>query len=116
MDRSRQGEKIEDDLIRLKKGGADTEALLGFMRERGLSEIDSSLMLARVCHLEHRQALKTVFRSKTWEDRLQDNIRLQEQAMQAWIELSQEEDPNFKIEVEWEPESPEDDEPPEKKH
>jgi hypothetical protein len=44
-----------------------------------------------------------VFRSKTWADRLESNIQLQESVMQAWRELSEEnDDPNFKIEVEWE--------------
>ncbi len=114
MSHSKRSE-IEEDLIGLKKGGADIEALLGFMRERGLSQIDSSLMLARICRLDHGQALKTVFESSTWADRLEDNIKLQQRAMQAWIELSKEGDPNFKIEVEWEPESPEDDEAPGKK-
>lgn len=114
MNRPKESE-IKEDIVRLRKGGADIDTLLRLMRERGLSQIDSHLMLVRATGMEFAKAQKLVFESEVWADRREVNTKLQEDLAQALLELSQEEDPNFKIEVEWEPESPEDDEPPGKK-
>ncbi len=92
--------ELEADVISLKKGGAIVEMLLGQLRERGLSQIDSSLMLVRVAGIEFGEAQKLVFESRTWADRLEINLQLQRDLMQALIELSQENDPKFKIEFE----------------
>jgi len=108
MNRSEKGQ-IEEDIVTLRMGGADIEALLALMRERGLSQIDSLLMLSRLTGIGFSEAQKLVFESETWADRREVNAKLQEDLAQALLELSQENDPNFKIEVEWEPESPEDD-------
>ena len=99
--------EIEADVTRLLKAGADIETLLGLMRERGLGQTDSFLMLARAAGLKFGEAQRLVFESKTWADRLETNIELQKLAMQAWRELAEENDPDFKIEVEEEPDSPE---------
>jgi hypothetical protein len=115
MNRPKQRE-IEEDIIRLSKGGADIDTLLRLMRERGLSQIDSHLMLVKATGIGFAEAQKLVFESEVWADRREVNAKLQEDLAQALLELSQENDPNFKIEVEWEPESPEDDKPPDEKH
>ena len=94
--------EVQADVIRLKKGGADVETLLGLMRGRGLGQADSFLMLARVCGMEFAQAQKVLFDSETWADRREVNAKLQEDLAQAVLELSQESDSKIKIEVDWE--------------
>ena len=64
-------------------------------------------MLARVSGFEFAEAQSLVFESKTWADRREVNAKLQEDLMQALRELSQENDPNFKIEIEENPDEPE---------
>jgi len=86
----------------LWNGGTDFEALLGYMRERGVDQTDSYFMLARVTGMDVAKAQKLVFQSKTWADRLEANIGLQNNLIQAIKELN-EEDPNFKISFEFEP-------------
>jgi hypothetical protein len=94
---------VETDASKLLSDGADTETLLQFMREKGFNEADSFLALSRIMRVDLGEAQLVVFRSKTWADRLETNIQLQESVMQALRELSEEnDDPNFKIEVEWE--------------
>lgn len=94
---------VETGASKLLNDGADTETLLQFMRDKGFNETDSFLALSRVMQVDVGEAQLVVFRSKTWADRLETNIQLQESVMQALRELSEEnDDPNFKIEVEWE--------------
>ena len=99
--------ELEADVIRLRKGGADVETLLSLMRERRLSQTDSFLILARVSGFEFAEAQKLVFESKTWADRREINAKLQEDLIEALRELSQENDPNFKIEIEESSDEPE---------
>jgi hypothetical protein len=93
---------VEDGVMELWNGGADFEALLSFMRERGVDQTDSYLILARVTGMDVGKAQKIVFQSKTWADRLESNIQLQNNLIQAITELN-EEDPNFKISFEFQP-------------
>jgi len=93
-------EEMYSDLMKLRKGGADVELLLGLMRERGLCQHESSLVLAKVASLEFGEAKRIVIESKTWADSLEATVELQRRAMEAWRELADEDDPNFKIEVE----------------
>ena len=95
-------DEVEAGAAGLWSGGADFEALLGYMRERGISQIGSFLMLARVTGMDVAKAQKLVFQSKTWADRLEANIELQNNLIQAIKELN-EEDPNFKISFEFQP-------------
>ena len=106
MNRS-EWKELEADVIRLRKGGADVETLLSLMRERRLSQTDSFLILARVSGFEFAEAQKLVFESKTWADRREINAKLQEDLIEALRELSQENDPNFKIEIEESSDEPE---------
>ena len=102
MDESEK-KAVETGASELLSEGADTEALLRFMREKGFNETDSFLALSRIMKVDVGEAQLVVFRSKTWADRLESNIQLQESVMQAWRELSEEnDDTDFKIEVEWE--------------
>ena len=102
MDESEK-KAVETGASKLLDNGADTETLLQFMRQKGFNETDSFLALSGIMKVDVGEAQLVVFRSKTCADRLQSNIQLQESVMQAWRELSEEnDDPNFKIEVEWE--------------
>jgi hypothetical protein len=94
--------EVEAGAVGLWNGGADFEALLGYMRERGVDQTDSYLILARVTGVDVGKAQKIVFQSKTWADRLESNIQLQNNLIQAIKELN-EEDPNFKISFEFQP-------------
>ena len=94
--------EVEAGVVGLWNGDADFEALLGYMRERGVDQTDSYLMLARVTGMDVGKAQKIVFQSKTWADRLESNIQLQNNLIQAIKELN-EEDPNFKISFEFQP-------------
>jgi hypothetical protein len=92
--------QIADDVLSLLKGDADLESVLGYMREKGLSQTDSFLTLMKTTGIDMEEAQKRVFNSRTWADRLEANIKLQQDAMQAWRELAEESDPSFKIDVE----------------
>jgi len=97
MDESEK-KAVETGASELLSEGADTEALLRFMREKGFNETDSFLALSRIMKVDVGEAQLVVFRSKTWADRLESNIQLQESVMQAWRELSEEnDDTDFKI-------------------
>ena len=98
----RRENEVEAGVIGLWNGGADFEALLGYMRERGVDQTDSYLILARVTGMDVAKAQKLVFQSKTWADRLEANIQLQNNLIKAIKELN-EEDPDFKISFEFEP-------------
>jgi hypothetical protein len=98
--------EVEADLAKLWDGGGEFESLLGFMRENGLDQTDSFLILERVTGVDRTRAQQITFRSKTWAGRLEVNIQLQKDLIQAIKELNKE-DPNFKISFEFEPE-PED--------
>jgi hypothetical protein len=93
---------IEAEVLKLWDSGADFESLLGFMRERGVSQAGSFLMLSRVTGMEIEKAQKIVFQSKIWADRLEVNMQIQKDLIQAIKELN-EEDPNFKISFEFQP-------------
>ena len=103
----------EDGVIELWNDGADFEALLSFMRERGVDQTDSYLILARVTGMDVGKAQKLVFQSKTWADRLESNIQLQNNLIQAIKELN-EEDPNFKISFQFQPDPEESENEPNK--
>jgi hypothetical protein len=94
-------------VAKLWDAGADFEALLAYMRENGVGQTDSFLMLERVTGMDRARAQLITYRSKTWADRLEVNIQLQKDLIQAIKELN-EEGPNFKISFEFEPD-PEDD-------
>lgn len=100
----RDKNEIQADAMRLHKGGADVETLLRLMRERGLSQGESSLMLGRVTGLDFAESQRRVFESKTWADRFEVNVQLQKDFMEAWREVAQEnKDPRIKIEIEPDP-------------
>ncbi len=94
--------EVETEVVKLWEAGADFEAIVSFMRERGLSQTDSFLMLEKVTGLDRARAQKAVFLSKTWADCLEDKIQIQKDLIQAIKELN-EEDPNFKISFQFEP-------------
>jgi len=100
-------EEIQPEVVRLLGGGADMETLLGFMRERGLDQMDSLLTLVDVVGLDTGEAYDLILDSRTWSDQRENNLRLHQTLIQALQELSQEQDPNFKIEIEPDPDSPE---------
>lgn len=99
---------VEAEVVKLWNAGADYEALLGYMRENRVSQIGSHLMLARVTGMDSLKAQKLVLHSRTWSDRFEVNVQLQKDLIQA-IKESNEEDPNFKMSFEFEPD-PEDSE------
>jgi hypothetical protein len=104
---------VEAEVRMLWDGGAEFEDLLRFMRERGVSQIGSYLMLVRVTGMDWSRAQKLTFQSKTWADRLEGNIQLQKDLIQAIKELN-EEDPNFKISFQFEPDPEESENEPDK--
>jgi hypothetical protein len=97
---------IEADVIKLSKAGADRETILHFMRERGLGQADSLHILMRATHMDLGEARTLMIDSKTWADQRENNLRLQEELMEALFELSKEDDPNFKIIAESDTEEP----------
>lgn len=96
-------EDVESGVANLLKGGADSEAVLRFMRDNGVSQPGSAQILSKVANLDFSEAQMIVFRSKTWADRLDVNLQLQDSLMEALFQQQKEnDDPNFKIEVEQE--------------
>jgi hypothetical protein len=94
--------EIEANVIKLRKGGADIETLLSFMREKGLSESESLHPLMKAANVERDVARDLIIDSQTWIDHRESNIQLQENVLQAWLELSQEDNPGAKVVVEFE--------------
>jgi hypothetical protein len=71
------------------------------MREKGLNQTDSLMLLMRVTGMDKSEASNVILESRTWADHKENNLRLQETLAQALLEFSVEnEDPNFKIIVE----------------
>jgi hypothetical protein len=96
-------EQIESRAANLLKDGADSEAILRFLRENGVGQPDSAQVLSKIADLDLGEAQMIVFRSKTWADRLEVNLQLQDSLMEALLQQQEEnEDPGFKIEVEQE--------------
>src|SRR6266852_2408830 len=98
--------QIEADAFRLKKARADVETILRFMRDRGFNQPDSISTLMKITDMDLGEAQDHVVESETWADQYERNLKLQEQLAQALFELS-EEDPNFWIISDSEPEEPE---------
>lgn len=97
-----KSKEIEENVIRLRKGGADVETLLSFMRKKGFSEADSVQPLMRAVNVDLGVARDLIIDSETWADHRDSNTRLQEDASQAWIELSQDDDSDINVVVELE--------------
>lgn len=95
-------QEIEANVITLRKGGADIETLLRFMREKGFGEAESLHPLMKAANVDLGVARDLIIDSETWIDHRESNKQLQEDALQAWIEISQENDPDFKVVVEFE--------------
>jgi len=87
------------DVISLYRAGADVERLLAVMRERGFSETDSVEPIMEVLCLDRGDARNLVIESRTWADHYQDNLKLQEDLLQALLELSEERD-DFTVVIE----------------
>ena len=60
-----------------------------------------------VVGLDTGEAYDLILDSRTWSDQRENNLRHHQTLIQALQELSQEQDPNFKIEIEPDPDSPE---------
>lgn len=93
---------VEAEAMKLWEAGADFEIIIAFMRERGLGQVDSYLMLARITGLGRLRAQKLVFLSKTWADWLEWHVQMQKDFIQAMKELN-DEDSSFKMSFESEP-------------
>ena len=102
---------VEAEVRKLWDAGADFEAIVAFMRERGISQTDSFLMLARVTGLDRLRAQKVVFLSKTWADCIEAIIQTQKDFIQAVKQLN-EEDPTFKMSFQFEPDPEESEDEP----
>lgn len=94
-----QNREVEADIARLRRGGADVEALLRFLRDRGFNESQSIGVLLRV-GLDLGEIHDAIFTGETWADCRERNVRLHEQLYEALHQLSQEDDGNCKIIVE----------------
>jgi hypothetical protein len=96
-------EQVESRVASLLNEGADSEAVLRFMRENRLSQLDSVQVLSKLGNLDFGEVQMIVFRSKTWADRLEVNLQLQDDLLEALLQQQEEnDDPSFKIEVEQE--------------
>jgi len=98
--------QTEADVFRLKKAGADPETLLRFMRDRGFNQPDSLSTLMKATSMDLGEASDFMLDSKTWADERDRNLKIREQLAQALLEIS-EEDPNFWVISDSEPEEPE---------
>jgi DNA repair ATPase RecN len=106
--------EVETEVTKLWDAGGDFESLLSYMRENGVSQSDSFLMLEKVTGVDRASAQRITFQSRTWADRQEVNAQLQKDLIQAIKELS-EEDPNFKVSFEFEGDPEESGEDPEER-
>jgi hypothetical protein len=75
------------DAEKLIQGGADRELVLSFLRERGVSEVDSIYVLAGLMDKGIPEAKALVDNSQTWSDRYETDARIREAARDALRDL-----------------------------
>jgi hypothetical protein len=103
----RKDEDVETEAAALWKAGADIEALLRLMRERGFGQAASNASLIKVPGMDGGMVQSAVLKSETWADQRERNTRIQEELAQTLFELSHEDNPNFKLTLERDPDSSE---------
>jgi erythromycin esterase-like protein len=91
----------------LWKSGTDVEALLRLMREKGFNQPESIETLVKITGMDLGMAQSAVLESDTWLDQHARNIRIQDELAQALLDLSQENNSNFKLTVEPDPDGSE---------
>ena len=86
----REKTAVATDTAVLWRSGADIESLVKFMRERGFNQPQSTEALTCVTGLDPIKAQIAVVYSATWRDQYQRNMQLNEQFVEALIQLGQE--------------------------
>ena|SRR5579863_4324990 len=99
---------IESEAVMLWRGGADVEELLGFLRERGLNQPDSVFALMAATGLNLGEAQAAVLGSRTWQDQYERNLEIQAELAQAFFELNRLRDPDLKVTIGDDPQTPPD--------
>jgi len=77
--------------------GADIEALLRFLRGRGLSQARSVDALESLTGIDRGEAQIAVLEIDTWSDQYQRNRLIQEELAEALLLLSKEESPKVGV-------------------
>jgi hypothetical protein len=81
---------VAADAVLLWRSGVDIESLVKFMRERGLSQEQSTEVLTGVARLDAIKAQIAVIHSEAWRDQYQRNAQLNQQFIDALIQLGEE--------------------------
>lgn len=89
--------EVETDAAVLWKRGATIEALLAFLRERGLNQPRSRDALVTVTGIDDGHAQIAVLESETWKDQYERNLLIQEELEQALFQLTKEQDLDVKL-------------------
>lgn len=71
------------DAEKLVRGGADTELVLSFLRERGVGIVDSTYVIASVMEKPVPEAKTLVDRSRTWSDEYERDMHFRNIAREA---------------------------------
>ena len=96
-------EETEAESVMLWKDGPDVEALLRLLRGRGFNQPESIATLMKITGMDLGMAQSAVLESQTWVDQHERNIRIRDELAQALLELSQEDNANFKLLLEPDP-------------
>jgi|tagenome__1003787_1003787.scaffolds.fasta_scaffold16728245_1 ribosomal protein L7/L12 len=67
----------------LWRASHESEPLLRFLRDRGLSKIDSIKIIRSICRISLGDAKRIVSYSPVWQDTLESTVALQDEALAA---------------------------------
>ena len=92
--------KVEADTAALWIEGADIEALVKLMREKGYNQRRSSDALMTVTGMSSDEARVAVLESETWKDQYRRSLLIEHELAQALLELSRDESSGIKVVLE----------------
>jgi hypothetical protein len=87
--------EVVEDARRLMKGGADSQVILVFMRDRGLDMADCIYSIQAIFGHGFPDAKKLVVESQAWSDRYEHDEQLRESAREALRILAESNDPKL---------------------
>lgn len=92
-----KAKKIDTDIETARMEGADIEALIKLMRDRGYNQRRSADEPRTITGLSYEEAHAAVLESEAWKDQNERNLQIEDELAQAFIELSQYESSGIKV-------------------
>lgn len=87
--------EIIEDTRKLIRGGAGTELILVFLRDRGFHKIESNYALRELLGMKPSEAKNLIDLSQAWSDTFDSDMRLRETAREALRQLADSKSPDL---------------------